>query len=273
MHPILKKPFAVMGIVNVTPDSFFDGGRSFSPESAVDHGMSLVGDGADILDIGGESTRPGAPPVPCDEECRRVLPVIRELARKTGVPLSVDTTKAAVAQAALDAGACWINDISAGRFDPAMPAVVARNKCPVILMHSRKTPATMQQEPHYNDVLAEVKSELRAAVHSFRTAGAATDSIILDPGIGFAKRLEDNLALLGHLEDIVALGHPVCVGASRKSFIGRVTGAEAGDRLAGSLAAVAASFYGGATLFRVHDVKETVDMLKVLAAIQTGNHL
>jgi dihydropteroate synthase len=273
MHPILKKPFAVMGIVNVTPDSFFDGGRFSSVKGAVDHGMSLVGEGADILDIGGESTRPGAPPVTCDEECRRILPVIKELARNAGIPLSVDTTKAAVAQAALDAGASFVNDISAGRFDPAMPAVVARNDCPVILMHSRKTPATMQQEPGYGDVIAEVTSELAAAVHSFCAAGAANDAIILDPGIGFAKRLEDNLALLGHLEDIVAIGYPVCVGASRKSFIGRITGSEAGERLAGSLAAVAASFHRGATLFRTHDVKETVDMLKVLAAIEACNHL
>jgi dihydropteroate synthase len=273
MHPILKKRFAVMGIVNVTPDSFFDGGKYFSTESAVDHGLSLFRDGADILDIGGESTRPGAPPVAPDEECERVLPVIRELSRRAGVPLSVDTTKAAVAQAALDAGASWVNDISAGRFDPAMPVVVARNKCPVILMHSRETPATMQQEPRYDDVVAEVKSELSAAVDVFCTAGAAPGAIILDPGIGFAKRLEDNLTLLAHLKDIAAIGCPVCVGVSRKSFIGRITGREAGQRLAGSLAAVAASFYNGATLFRVHDVRETVEMLKVLEAIQTCNPL
>lgn len=272
MHPILKKRFAVMGIVNMTPDSFFDGGRYFSVEGAIDHGLSLVRDGADILDIGGESTRPGAPPVAPDEECKRVLPVIRELSRRAGVPLSVDTTKASVAQAAFDAGASWVNDISAGRFDPAMPAVVARNKCPVILMHSRETPATMQKEPRYDDVVAEVKSELSAALDVFFAAGTAPEAIVLDPGFGFAKRLEDNLALLAHLKDIAAIGYPVCVGVSRKSFIGRITGREAGQRLPGSLAAVAASFYGGATLFRVHDVRETVEMLKVLEAIQTSLH-
>lgn len=272
MHPILKKHWAVMGIVNVTPDSFSDGGKYLSAERAVEHGLSLVRDGAGILDIGGESTRPQAPPVSADEECRRVLPVIRELAKRAGVPLSVDTTKAAVAQAALDAGASWVNDISAGRFDTAMPAVVAKNKCTIILMHSRETPATMQREPYYRDVIAEVKTELMSAVQTFRAAGVAPDAIALDPGIGFAKRLEDNLALLARLEEIAAIGYPVCVGTSRKSFVGRITGREVDARLAGSLASVAASFYGGATLFRVHDVRETVDMLKVLEAIKPGNH-
>jgi dihydropteroate synthase len=270
MNPIVKKRFAVMGIVNVTPDSFFDGGRYFSAESAVGHGLSLVRDGADILDIGGESTRPGAPPVPVDEETRRILPVISGLARSAGVPLSVDTAKAAVAQAALDAGASWVNDIGAGRFDPAMPAVVARAGCRVILMHSRETPATMQKNPFYKDVIAEVKQELSSCAAAFVMAGVKKENIVLDPGIGFAKRLEDNLALLAHLEEIAALGFPVCVGTSRKSFIGTITGRETGDRLAGSLAGVAAAFYGGATVFRVHDVRETADALKVLDAIHAG---
>lgn len=261
-----------MGIVNVTPDSFFDGGKYFSSASAVEHGLSLVHDGADMLDIGGESTRPGAPPVPADEECRRVLPVIGQLARVSGVPLSVDTTKAKVAQAALDAGASWVNDISAGRFDPAMSGVVARNRCPVILMHSRETPATMQNRPFYGDVVAEVTQELRACIAAFTAAGVEKENIIVDPGIGFSKRVEDNLALLGRLGDIaVGLGYPVCVGVSRKSFIGRITGREPLDRLAGSLAGVAAAFFNGATLFRVHDVRETVDAIKVLEAIETGS--
>jgi dihydropteroate synthase len=270
MHAITKRRFTVVGIVNVTPDSFFEGGRYFSTESAVDHGLSLVGDGADMLDIGGESTRPGAPPVSADEEIRRVLPVIKELARSAGVPLSVDTTKAVVAQAALDAGASWVNDIGAGRFDPAMPGVVARNRCPVILMHSRETPATMQRNPSYKDVVAEVKQELLSCAEAFTGAGVEKENIVLDPGIGFGKRLEDNLTLLSRLCDIALLGYPVCVGASRKSFIGQITGRESSDRLAGSLAGVAAAFYGGATLFRVHDVRETADMLRVLEAIQSG---
>jgi dihydropteroate synthase len=273
MHPLLKKRYVVLGIVNVTPDSFFDGGKYASATSAVEHGLSLVTDGADMLDIGGESTRPGAPPVSADEECRRILPVIRELAAQVVVPLSVDTTKALVAQAALDAGASWVNDVSAGRFDNDMPGVVARNKCPVILMHSRETPVTMQQQPHYGDVVAEVRNELLSSVGVFQRAGVVPESIILDPGIGFAKRFEDNLNLLSRLGDIVALGYPVCVGTSRKSIIGRLTGREAGERLAGSLAGVAAAFYGGATLFRVHDVRETVDVLKVLAAIHESRPL
>jgi dihydropteroate synthase len=270
MNPILTKRFAVMGIVNVTPDSFFDGGKYFSTRTAVDHGLSLVKDGADMLDIGGESTRPGAPPVSSDEEIRRVLPVIRELARHGGVPLSVDTTKAAVVKAALDAGATWVNDVSAGRFDGVLPGVVAQNKCPVILMHSRDTPATMQQRPSYADVIAEVTQELLSSVDAFVKAGVEKENIVLDPGIGFAKRLEDNLGLLSRLGEIAALGYPVCVGTSRKSFIGHLTGRDAGDRLAGSLAGVAAAFYGGARLFRVHDVRETADALKVLEAVRAG---
>jgi dihydropteroate synthase len=176
-----------------------------------------------------------------------------------------------VAQAALDAGASWINDISAGRFDPAMSGVAARNRCPVILMHSRETPATMQKLPFYGDVVAEVKHELRERIAAFTAAGVKKEDIVVDPGIGFAKRVEDNLDLLNRLGDIALLGYPVCVGISRKSFIGRITGRESNDRLAGSLAGVAAAFYGGATLFRVHDVRETVDALKVLEAIETGS--
>ena len=270
MHPILKKRFAILGIVNVTPDSFSDGGKYASVQSAVEHGLSLVHDGADMLDIGGESTRPGAPPVSADEEIRRILPVVKDLARSAGVPLSVDTTKAAVAQAALDAGASWVNDISAGRFDSAMRGVVARSRCPVILMHSRETPATMQTNPSYGDVIAEVKQELTSCAAAFIEAGVEQKNIVLDPGIGFAKRFEDNLTLLLRLGDIVLLGYPVCVGTSRKSFIGHLTGRETGDRLAGSLAGVAAAFYGGATLFRVHDVRETADVLTVLEAIHAG---
>jgi dihydropteroate synthase len=265
--PILKKRYVVIGIVNVTPDSFFDGGKHASVDAAVEHGLSLAEDGADVLDIGGESTRPGARPVSAFEEKSRILPVASKLSKRAAVPLSIDTTKAEVAQAALDAGASWVNDVSAGRFDNAMPAMVARNHCPVILMHSRKTPETMHNEPFYKDVVAEVKQELLASVDTFLAAGVDQGHIILDPGIGFAKRVEDNLALLSGLGALVALGYPVCVGVSRKSFIGRTTGRETQDRLSGSLAGVAAAFFGGARMFRVHDVRETADFLKVLDAI------
>jgi len=270
MHPVLAKPFAVMGIVNVTPDSFYDGGRHASCEAAVAHGLRLAAEGADILDIGGESTRPGARPVGEDEECVRVLPVIAALARESGVPISVDTTKAAVARRALDAGAAWINDVSAGRFDPGMPRLAAERACPVILMHSRETPATMQARPRYGDVVAEVKRELLAFVETFSAAGVARENVILDPGIGFAKRIEDNLALLRHIGALASLGFPVCVGASRKSFVGLITGRDKEERLWGSLAAAAAAREGGARIFRVHDVKETLDVLKVIDAIGRG---
>jgi len=268
MHPVLLKPYAVMGIVNVTPDSFYDGGRFASPGAAVEHARKLSAEGADILDVGGESTRPGARPVGADEERARILPVIEALARDAQVPVSVDTTKAAVARAALDAGASWINDVSAGRFDPEMSLLAAQRACPVVLMHSRETPATMQSKPHYGDVVAEVRQELLARADAFIAAGVLRENIVLDPGIGFAKRLEDNLRLLGHLSELVSLGHPVCVGASRKSFVGLVTGRDKEERLWGSLAATAAARYGGARVFRVHDVKETVDVLKVLDAIK-----
>jgi dihydropteroate synthase len=267
---VLDGPFAVMGIVNVTPDSFFDGGRYSSTRAAVDHGLAMAAQGAAVLDIGGESSRPGAAPVSADEECRRVLPVIEELAAKTKTVISIDTSKSAVAARALAAGASWINDISAGRFDPGMAQCAAQHRCPVVLMHSRRTPADMQTEPHYDDVVAEVSAELLRSVELFVAAGVIKENIILDPGIGFAKRLEDNVRLLREIRSLLSLGYPLLVGTSRKSFIGRITGKEPDGRLGGSLGSVAAAFAGGARLFRVHDVGETVDMLKVMSAIATG---
>jgi dihydropteroate synthase len=256
-----------MGILNVTPDSFFDGGRHATAKAAIEHGRSLIGEGADILDIGGESTRPGARPVDAEEECGRIIPVITALARESSVPISVDTTKSAVARRALDAGASIVNDISGGRFDRDMAALAAKRQCPVIVMHSRETPATMQDQPCYTDVVAEVKQELLACACAFAEAGVRRENIILDPGIGFAKRLSDNCILLRRLGEIVSLGYAVCVGTSRKSFIGRITDREASDRLAGSLASLAPAFYAGARIFRVHDVSQTKDALKVLDAI------
>lgn len=270
LHPLLvrlaTRPFVVMGIVNVTPDSFYDGGRHDGAAEAVSHGMALAEQGADILDVGGESTRPGSVPVPLEEELSRVVPVVRELAAN-GARVSVDTSKAEVARQALAAGAVMVNDVTAGRLDPSMASVVAEYECPVVLMHSRGTPKTMQDAPHYEDVLAEVESELREAVKRFAGSGVSEGAIVLDPGIGFAKRLEDNLALLAKVDRLCLLGYPLLVGASRKSFIGQVTGAAVEDRLPGSLAAVAAAYAGGARMFRVHDVGETVGLLRVMEAV------
>lgn len=270
-HPtlaaILAKPFAVMGIVNVTPDSFYDGGRHDTTDVAVEHALRLADEGADMLDIGGESTRPGAAAVAADEEIRRVLPVIERIAEQLDVPISVDTTKAEVARRALDSGASWINDISAGRFDPDMAPLAARRSCPVVLMHSRETPRTMQQTPHYDDVVAEVEAELLASVDTFVRQGVVRANIVLDPGIGFAKRIEDNVALLNRLDRLCNLGYPLLIGTSRKSFIGHFTGRPVGERLYGSLGSVAAAYARGARLFRVHDVAPTVDMLTVMHGI------
>jgi dihydropteroate synthase len=265
---VLEKPFAIMGIVNVTPDSFYDGGKFFAVDSAIDHACRLAGQGADVLDIGGQSTRPGAKAVDAEEQCRRILPVIEAVAKKVAVPMSVDTTSSVVAERALSAGACWINDISAGRFDPNMPFLVAKKQCPVILMHSRKAPETMQLDPLYADVVAEVKMELADRADVFLKAGTSGENIILDPGIGFAKRKEDNLVLLARIKELVMVGYSVCVGTSRKSFIGHSTGAQPGKRLPGSLAGIVPAFEAGVRLFRVHDVEETVQFLQVLHAVK-----
>ncbi len=257
-----------MGIVNVTPDSFYDGGVHDDIDSAVSHARMLIDQGADILDIGGESTRPGSEPVSREEEIDRTVPVIKKIRAESTIPISIDTTKAAVAREALAAGADWVNDISAGRFDSAMASVVAQAGCPVILMHSRKSPSDMQNKPYYQNVVKEVQSELLESVAVFERAGVRRGNIIIDPGIGFAKRLEDNCTLLKHIQELSSMGFSVLVGTSRKSFIGTITGKKAADRLAGSLATVAASFYRGARFFRVHDVDQTRDLLKVIVSIE-----
>jgi dihydropteroate synthase len=262
------KPFSLMGIVNVTPDSFFDGGKYFTPADAVEQGKKLFGEGAAILDIGGASSRPGALPVPAEEEIDRVIPVVRRLSADVSCPISVDTTSALVARRALQAGATWINDISAGRQDPSMAAVAAEYGCTIVLMHSRATPRTMQEHCDYTDVVAEVKQELLLSVKPFESAGVAKERIVLDPGIGFAKTVEQNLALLAGLDAFVATGYRVMVGTSRKSFIGHLTGNAAGQRLYGTLGSVAAAFLGGARLFRVHDVAATREFLTVFCAVQ-----
>jgi dihydropteroate synthase len=261
----------VMGIVNVTPDSFYDGGKRFDIARAVADAFVMIDSGAEILDIGGESTRPGAQPVPLDEELRRVLPVIRELRKGSDVPISIDTYKEAVARAALDAGADIVNDISALRFDPAMAALVAREGVPLILMHMQGVPRTMQREPHYRDVVGEVRDFLAERVRSANQAGIAQEQIIIDPGIGFGKTLAHNLALLKNLQSLKSLGQPLLIGVSRKAFIGKILNAAAPEeRLEGSLAAAVASALSGANILRVHDVSETVRALRVADAIRLG---
>jgi len=266
---IFGKPYIVMGIVNVTDDSFYDGGRYVTTEAAVEHALRLVGDGADVIDIGGCSSRPGAKFLPPDAEVARVAPVVSELVKRgPGVPISIDTVWSSVAGAAINAGAIWINDIAAGRIDPKMPQVVASNpQCAVVLMHSRGTPDTMQESPSYADVANEVVSELSCSIDMFLRSGVSKDKIIVDPGFGFAKDTGHNIALLRGLDKLVSMGYPLLAGLSRKSFIGAITGKAVEDRLAGTLAATAIAYKHGAKIFRVHDVKETVDFLKVLTAI------
>ncbi|MDR0331626.1 MAG: dihydropteroate synthase [Chitinispirillales bacterium] len=263
-----NKPYAVMGIVNVTADSFYDGGRYADTAAAVEHSLRLIGDGADIIDIGGSSTRPGAMLSTPESEIARVVPVIEGVARcGTGVPISVDTTWSATAKAAIEAGASWVNDVSGGRFDPNMAAAVADMGCAVVVMHSRGMPDTMQDGPRYADVVGEVACELAAAVEAFWQAGVSTDNIIVDPGFGFAKSVQHNIDLLDGLGKIASMGFPLLVGVSRKSFIGAITGRHVDERLSGSLAAAAAAYGRGASIFRVHDVRKTADFLKVLAAV------
>ncbi len=259
----------VMGVVNVTPDSFSDGGRYLEPEAAVAHGIKLAADGADILDVGAESSRPGSDPVSRETELERLLPVIKGLiAVLPATPISVDTTKAAVAEAALEAGASIVNDISAGRFDPGLFALCARWKAPLILMHMRGVPKTMQGTPYYADAVTEVFKELEERVAAAEAEGLGLGTLVVDPGIGFGKRPEDNTALIGNLGILKALGYPIMVGASRKSLIGALTGAPVEERLPGTLALNVAALLGGASIFRVHDVKEHVQALACAIALK-----
>jgi dihydropteroate synthase len=255
----------VMGILNITPDSFSDGGVHFDHSKAMHAALQMERDGAAIVDVGGESTRPGAQAVGAQEEIERVVPVIEEIRRRSDVAISIDTRKAAVARAALDAGADIVNDVSALAHDAGMAPLAAERGVPVVLMHMRGEPATMQQYAQYDDVVAEVRDELGGRIGAAHAAGI--QQIVVDPGIGFAKTGEHNLALLARLNELHALG-PILVGASRKAFIGNLTGRPAGpERMVGSLAAVAAAQRGGAAIVRVHDVRETLDFLRVLGAI------
>ena len=258
----------IMGVVNVTPDSFSDGGRFAETEAAVAHGLALAREGADLLDVGGESTRPGAAEVPLDEELERVVPVVRGLASACGVPISVDTRKAEVARAALEAGASWVNDVSAGAHDPDMLSAVARAGCTFVAMHMRGDPGDMQSRARYGDPVEEVRAELEERVQACLKAGIDASRIVLDPGIGFGKKLEHNLALLRGLPRLRTLGYPLLVGVSRKSFIGELTSVdEPEDRLGGTAAAVTASILGGADVLRVHDVAFMVQVVRVADAL------
>jgi dihydropteroate synthase len=257
-----------MGVVNVTPDSFSDGGRFASGDAAVAHGLDLVRDGADLLDIGGESSRPGAEPVPLGEELRRVVPVVRALAAATSVPLSVDTCKAEVARQALEAGAHVVNDITALQGDPAMPGVVRSSGAGVILMHMQGTPPTMQANPVYEEVVAEVGRFLEARLRAVAELGIAGDRAALDPGIGFGKTVAHNLELLARLEELGRLGRPVCLGVSRKGFLGHLLGRPPGQREAGSLAAACyALARGAAQILRVHDAAAARDAVRLFGEL------
>jgi dihydropteroate synthase len=263
---------AVMGVLNVTPDSFSDGGRFLDPDAAVAHGKRLAAEGADLVDVGGESTRPGAEPVSEQEELRRVLPVIERIAATITIPISIDTTKSAVARVALAAGASFVNDVSALSSDRAMAAAVAEAEADLCLMHMKGEPRTMQDDPRYDDVVSEVKAFLEERLAFAIAAGIAEQRIWLDPGIGFGKTLEHNLELLRRLDEVVAIGRPILVGASRKRFLGAITGRPEADRLAGSLAAAVIAYERGASMLRVHDVAPTRDALLVAGATVGGEH-
>jgi len=261
------KTYSIMGILNVTPDSFYDGGKFCDVEAAVLHAAELYSAGADSIDVGGASSRPGAVQLSEREECERVLPVVKKLLQTCPLPLSVDTTSSVVAKKVLEAGAAWINDISAGRSDSDMVKVVADYRCKVVLMHSRGTPQTMMEYTGYTSLVHDVVNELRSSVDLFIRGGVAVEQILIDPGIGFAKTSAQNIELLGCIEDIVAMGFPVVLGTSRKSFIGMLTGKNPEERLCGTLGSIAHACLKGVTTFRVHDVGATKDFLNVLTAI------
>jgi dihydropteroate synthase len=258
----------VMGILNVTPDSFSDGGLHFDRQTAIESGIQMVKDGADILDIGGESTRPGSEPVSLEEELKRTIPVIEELSRSVAVPISIDTYKAEVARKALEAGASMVNDISGLRFDPDMPKTVARHNIPVVMMHIKGRPRDMQQNPRYEALIPEIMDYFRISIRLARKFGIPDNMMIIDPGIGFGKTFDHNLEILNNLEQFTLLEKPLLIGPSRKSFLGKILGdAPAAERLEGTAAAVAVSIMKGANIIRVHDVKEMVKVARVTDAI------
>ncbi|MDF1543949.1 MAG: dihydropteroate synthase [bacterium] len=265
----LAKPL-VMGILNITPDSFSDGGRFNSIDRALEQALLMVSEGADLIDVGGESSRPGADPVPLEVELERVIPLVESIRAKSDIPISIDTYKAEVAGAALKAGADIINDISAMRFDPGMVTLVQATVVPVILMHMLGKPKDMQQNPVYTDCVGEIAEFFRERIEFCQSSGIEPDRLIIDPGIGFGKRLHDNLAILSGIDQLARTGLPILIGASRKSFIGQLTpgGGNASERLGGSIAAATVAILGGADIIRVHDVRETVEAISLINALK-----
>ena len=267
----LSQRVHVMGIVNVTPDSFSDGGQFLDPAEAIEHGLRLAEEGADILDVGGESTRPGADPVSEGGEAERVLPVVDALAAKSSVPVSIDTTKASVARAALDAGAQIVNDVSAGRFEPHIFGVAAARRAPIVLMHMLGEPRNMQKDPRYADVVGEIAAFLSERAEAAVADGVPRDRIVVDPGFGFGKTVEHNLVLLRRLREFRCLGFPVLAGTSRKSFVGATLGGlDTGERLEGTAATVALAVLNGAAFVRVHDVREMARVVRMVEAVQAA---
>lgn len=259
----------IMGVLNVTPDSFSDGGRYTNPDAAVAHALRMVEQGADVLDIGAESTKPGALPIDQEEERRRLIPIVRAICRQTTIPVSIDTTKASIAQQALDAGAALINDISALRFDARMGEVVAKSGAGLILMHMQGNPQTMQHAAQYTDVVEEVRQFLKTRLDAAKESGIPPERILLDPGIGFGKNCQHNVVLLDRLDALLTLGRPLVVGVSRKAFIGKILGRPIDERLMGTAGAVAVAVMKGARMVRVHDVAPIRDVVKMIEAIQS----
>jgi len=265
---ILGKRTLLMGVLNVTPDSFSDGGFFFDKEKAIAHGIKMVEEGADIIDIGGESTRPGSKSLQLEEELRRVIPVIESLAKEVDVPISIDTYKSTVAQKAIEAGAQMINDISGSYFDQSLPEIAVKEDVPIVLMHIRGTPETMQKDVHYNSLFSEILLYLKDSVQRAESAGLDPQQIIIDPGIGFGKTIEDNLLILKNLFEFRVLGKPILLGTSRKAFIGKILNAEVGNRLEGTLSTIAIGVFNGAHIIRSHDVLQARKAIAVADAIR-----
>jgi dihydropteroate synthase len=264
-----SKKTLIMGILNVTPDSFSDGSQHLKKSEAIDHALRMIDNGADIIDIGGESTRPGSDPVSVDEELRRVIPVIEVLSAKTSLPISIDTYKSSVAERALKAGASMVNDISAMRFDPDMPKVVSKYKVPVVIMHIKGSPKNMQENPSYESLIPEIMDYFRISIRLAVKFGIPEDLIIIDPGIGFGKTFEQNLEILNNLQEFTFLEKPIVIGPSRKAFIGKILdNAPPKERVEGTASAVAISILKGACIVRVHDVREMVRVAKVADAVK-----
>lgn len=264
---VLGTRTVVVGVLNITPDSFSDGGQNFQPARAIDRALEMESEGADIVEVGGESTRPGSARISVDEELSRVVPVLKALAGRLRVPIAIDTYKSEVAAAAVALGASIINDVSALRFDPAVADVAAREHAVLVLMHMRGEPATMQKIEPSADIFSEIESDLITAIQVAESRGVERNQIVIDPGIGFGKTLEQNLAIINHLDRFESLGLPVMIGTSRKTFIGRLTGRPEGDRLSGTAASVAVAILRGAHIVRVHDVRQLVEVARITDAI------